>query len=157
KTADGTAHWQQQLHSASDSGYAGARFFDTSHGFVFAGSKLFRTDDGGATWTRIYSPFADAYAGPLATFAGPTRGWALAFYRGRAQLYATRDGGGTWSLLPSDFPARAIMEPLAPAFRESGEGWLSAGPFFSPAVWHTSDGGATWRQVTVTAQSGQYT
>lgn len=52
------------------------------------GNALYRTDDGGAHWNKLSTPFH-----PMAVaFSGPNYGWAV----GHSQVWKTIDGGNKW-------------------------------------------------------------
>jgi photosystem II stability/assembly factor-like uncharacterized protein len=152
KTSDGAGHWTLLYQGQSEGGYTYLHFFDELHGFAYAGTRLYRTVDGGRRWDFV-TVLATA-GGPLVSFASPELGWALEFDdAGDARVYSTTDGGNRWMRLPTDLPPRAAFGPLgAPesaGFTSSGEGWLGAGYFDSPLVYRSTDGGASWAAVTV--------
>jgi photosystem II stability/assembly factor-like uncharacterized protein len=146
KTNDGARKWQQQYEGAARGGRTYLLFFDSEHGFAFAG-VAYRTVDGGAHWETMQVPGSMAFV----TFASPILGWAEEYEVGSQHLYATADGGMTWRRLPTDPPVAAVLEPVyeiqSSAFRAGGEGWLGAGYLSSPVVYLTLDGGASWREV----------
>jgi photosystem II stability/assembly factor-like uncharacterized protein len=59
-------------------------------GSNFSLGRLFRTDDGGGTWTELQIPVGEAVR-----FLTPDLGWTAGGASG-GKLYATRDGGRTW-------------------------------------------------------------
>jgi photosystem II stability/assembly factor-like uncharacterized protein len=147
KTTDGARKWQQQYEGAAEAGRSYLRFFDSDHGFAYAG-RSYRTEDGGAHWETVQVPGSTPYV----TFATPKLGWAAGFEDGSQRLYMTTDGGLTWMLLPSKQPAASVLQPIleiqSSAFRENGEACLGAGSFPDPTVYLTIDGGASWRTIT---------
>jgi photosystem II stability/assembly factor-like uncharacterized protein len=152
KTTDGARKWQQQYEGVAEGGRSYLRFFDSDHGFAYAGLS-YRTEDGGAHWDTIEVPGSTPYV----TFATPTLGWAADFEVGSQRLYKTTDGGLAWMLLPSKRPAASVLEPnleiQSSPFRENGEAWLGAGSFPDPIVYLTVDGGANWRTITTPVPS----
>lgn len=108
KTADGGANWGvwSMPSLSGDSGYEGEIFFNTEQtGFIrTAGGKMFKTPDGGKTWTGVV-----ASAGPEIKFANTTVGWSFwdtwnrAF--GSALFSYTTDGGNRWVSHKFAFPA----------------------------------------------------
>ena len=67
-------------------------FVSTSTGFAALNGRVYRTTDGGRTWSlRLASPQVTAWT--AMTFVSPRAGWAL---DGAGHLWATVDGGRTW-------------------------------------------------------------
>ena len=67
-------------------------FVSTSTGFAALNGRVYRTTDGGRTWSlRLASPQVTAWT--AMTFVSPRAGWAL---DGEGHLWATVDGGRTW-------------------------------------------------------------
>ncbi|MGH8890867.1 MAG: WD40/YVTN/BNR-like repeat-containing protein, partial [Acidothermaceae bacterium] len=107
RTNDGGASWRstrltlkgQQYY---DTGYvesndAAISFIDPLHGWLemprafntsHSAAVLYRTVDGGASWTQVQAPVA----GPL-VFTSPTHGWTSGGVGDNIALYATDDGG----------------------------------------------------------------
>ena len=110
-----------------------------------AEARVFRSDDGGASWTVASTPIA---SGPTAgifalAFRGQQHGLAvggdfLAETNSPDNFARTSDGGASWSLLPA-----------APAEYRSGATWLdghtvlSVGPSGSDV---STDSGVTWER-----------
>ena len=171
-TADGTG-WavsQGGLYRSTDRGrqwqpMAGpglslrqARFVDARTGWVtddqctgsgnvvFCEGRLYRTRDGGLSWTALpganigdYTPmaFADAQRGAWVDWDGSIR--------------HTRDGGDTWSSAQVDVPLNQRAAKLV--FDRQGRGWLL--PFSDRSrLLRSLDGGASWQSVTLPAVTG---
>lgn len=147
RTTDGAKHWQIQLQgeiNASFSGQQLIQFFDRSRGFVaVAGdpNQLFRTGDGGSTWTRLALP--EAHLTSL-TFSDPRHGWLLGLTYGNPTIsdhfYATDDAGNTWHSLPNAPPGSAGL-----AFRSSSEGWLWSSEQAESHLYFSHDAGQSWQ------------
>jgi photosystem II stability/assembly factor-like uncharacterized protein len=69
----------------------------TSLLMVAESGTLARSDDGGATWTPITSPYQGSYFGALATRDG-----AIIAFGMRGNVYRTMDFGTTWQQVPLD-------------------------------------------------------
>ena len=81
------------------------------------------------------------------TFVDADNGWALVAPESvrpgdSRDLYRTQDGGATWSLL-----ARDLLISGSLAFATPDRGWAAAGA--GATLDATTDGGRTWREVTV--------
>lgn len=114
-------------------------------------SRIYRTDDGGATWAlQFTNPDSAAFYDCL-TFFDDRIGVAYSdAVNGRTLILRTTDGGGTWTHLPPD----AVPAPLEGegAFAASGgcvtsvddrHGWIAlGGP--GARLLRTSDAGTTW-------------
>jgi photosystem II stability/assembly factor-like uncharacterized protein len=103
KTVDGGESWQVltvPYEGTAGSDHSDILFIDENTGYVRFGhqsnGQLFRTTDGGATWTGVAgSP------GKSMRFADPEVGWCLDYSR----LSFTSDGGKRWSSRNIAFPA----------------------------------------------------
>ena len=160
RSADGGATWRVANlpgAGADDTGLAiCARNADTA--WVATGrrpqfdqSRIYRTTDGGTTWTEQTGPFNAAGHGLIGlhffdgltgvAYGSPTNVDSLRIYR-------TTDGGTTWNRLPaSSLPAPVAGEGVVYV---SGNGaWSAVGDHMWLAtkagrVWHSADRGATW-------------
>jgi len=128
-------------------------FIDPSAGWLvlrratganFDVGDLFRTMDGGETWTRLSIPIGDAVY-----FATRDDGWVAGGAAGD-ELYRTRDGGVTWER--QDVPGEEISGRRAyglPRFEGGQRGQipvvLSEGESSRVAFYMTRDGGDTWQ------------
>ena len=115
--------------------------------------ELFRTLNGGLTWTSLGNPkpatgncAIGAIYGPL--FASPTRGWlALNLGAGGAEgtggLLQTEDGGMTWRC--TNTPANTYLVSAA----DPQHIWVSSNQRGTDAstVYSSDDGGTTWRAL----------
>jgi photosystem II stability/assembly factor-like uncharacterized protein len=79
-------------------------FVDALHGFALAGSALFSTSDGGATWSPV-STLSFASDGASIVFSDLLDGWATA----GSALDQTTDGGLSWNPV-SGLPAGATLQ-----------------------------------------------
>ena len=113
------------------------------------GGHVFRTVDGGATWTadtvrgaarldfRGIKAF-DANTAVIAS-AGPAE-------QGQAHIYRTVDGGKTWSLTWSDTTKGIFLDGIA--FWDSHHGFTFSDPVDGRlVVLLTDDGGSTWTKI----------
>lgn len=115
-------------------------------------SRIYRTRDGGATWTLLFEnddpdAFFDCF-----DFWSPDRGIAFSdAVDGEFVLIATDDGGATWRRLPVDrLPDASEGEG---SFAASGTclvargettAWFGTGAGASARVYRTDDGGRSW-------------
>ena len=111
----------------------------------FSIGQLFRTTDGGQTWSTLAVPIADAFR-----FHTSVDGW-LAGGPAGDKLFATHDGGATWtasSITPP--PAFAAGRPAftPPRFFDASTGLLpvsfTGANTSGYAVYGTANGGSTW-------------
>jgi len=162
RTTDGGRTWKASVPPGCLETCGGdyISFLDTRHGFAIATKGLFKTNDGGASWTRVSRP---PFAGAI-TFLDERHGfgvsdsfrWAPPKYDipiGGGVLYRTVDGGVTWSRVVLRAPrAYARWERTSDpvTFFDNRNGVVPV-RFRDPrthaqrlVVYATSDGGATW-------------
>jgi photosystem II stability/assembly factor-like uncharacterized protein/DNA-binding CsgD family transcriptional regulator len=123
-------------------------FVDSLHGWVAGTDELFRTADGGSTWTVISVPCPPdpnkgfTYTGAL-SFIDTQKGWVGCFSPVTDKdwpLFKTTDGGDTWQTLPrTSFGANHL------AFVDQTTGWAGT----SGHLYATSDGGQTWTPASI--------
>lgn len=179
RTTDGGGHWEKQTIE----GYhtpAQFSFVDKAHGWLIAAGDaammhsaktVYRTEDGGATWTAV-SDNSEAMSGGNAAdgllptlghiagmaFADVDNGFAafdnpvsdeLLFYR-------SSDGGSTWSAVKLDVPTALagkveysdFSTPVfSPGSKTDGvmTAKLGSGAKYTLVVYATYDGGQTWK------------
>ena len=139
-------------------------FVDPAHGWVAvltssdtykAHRFLFRTTDGGATWTRQPAP----PGAPPLTFSSRTTGWSVV-QGGPGSgggLYRTTDAGRGWRRValapPPALRGTGVRLREPPTFKSARDGFLpvefhtpGSGParVLAAGFYVTADGGATW-------------
>jgi photosystem II stability/assembly factor-like uncharacterized protein len=131
-------------------------------------SRIFRTQDGGGTWTEVWrnldpEGFFDCLDLWDPVGSAPRRGLAFSdAVEGHFTVLLTEDAGLSWSALPA--------ESLPPAldgeggFAASGtclvvvgdrHGWIGTGAGVAPRVLRTSDGGTTWQAAPSPLPAGE--
>lgn len=132
-------------------------------GWVLSGGQLFRSPDGGQTWSMITPPEAQSVW--TAYFLNELEGWAVTSVpsdlqpgASKVQLATTRDGGETWErsdLVFDPFPdlPGAQPESVKLLFQDTQNGLLTfkrptSSNFNVLAGFQTTDGGRTWQALT---------
>ena len=116
-----------------------------SRRLYFGVRSLYRTDNRGDLWNRIYR----APDGMVVSAIGLTPSDENTIYAGLryGQVVVTRDGGLTWqdsgTGLPNRFIGDVVVHPDDPA-----QAYAVAGGFLTGHVFHTTDGGRSWRDRT---------
>jgi len=101
------------------------------------GEGLYRSPDGGQTWTKLDLPAA-SFAGIAIHPDQPQTVWAV----WPGGLYKSADHGRSWSLVLAGSPGGSLRAvALAPS--DPDVVW-TAGDF---ETWRSADGGATWRRL----------
>ncbi len=148
RSADAGATWTVAAATPPELVAADLSFDSPLSGWVvgqgFNGAALFRTTDGGASWTPV-PDFQGTYV--AVDFAGAS-GWAAAF---DGSFYRTTDGGSTWNeqLLPGA-PASILDMDLWSAsvgYAVGGSGYAA----------RTGDGGQSWQILPTPSAADQIT
>ena len=124
RTTDGGAHWQVlQVPDAGALDFRDIEAFDADTAVVLSiglgeASRVYRTDDGGKTWTLALQNHDERAFFDCMAFDGP-RGWMLGDpVDGHFQVYATQDSGQHWTLVEPTHGRLAL--PDEAAFAASG-------------------------------------
>ncbi|HUL78473.1 MAG TPA: glycoside hydrolase, partial [Vicinamibacteria bacterium] len=147
----------------------------------FASNTLWRTDDGGRTWTSM-SPDLARRTWEVPANVGKYRGSPAAAVSPRGVIYTvapsaldasllwagtddgrvhvTRDGGKTWQdVTPPDVVPWAKVSLLEASHFDRDTAWAAINTFrlddTRPHVYRTRDGGRTWAQVTEGMPDGE--
>ena len=171
RTLNGGTTWERKaVPGAEKLDFRGVAAFDVrtailmSAGLAEAGAaRLFRTTDGGDTWTQVFQTtepgaFLDGIA-----FWDARNGLVMGDpVGGKWFLLRTRDGGQTWERLP---PARLpAMLPNEAAFAAGNSAlvtqgtalaWLASGGGPRARVFRTADRGDTWEVVETPMPAGE--
>lgn len=172
-TTDGGDHWRAGVVPGADSlEFRDVAALDSATAWLLAAgpgpaSRIYRTGDGGATWTQQFlntdtSAFYDCFA-----FWDGRRGIAVSDgVRGHFPILVTDDGGAHWTLRPVDvspvadsgegaFAASGTCLVTAPG----GRAWIGTGasPVGGARVLATTDYGKTWSGTNTPIQHGTAT
>jgi photosystem II stability/assembly factor-like uncharacterized protein len=156
RSLDGGKTWKSQDLSAHTKMILDVKFFDENRGFIMGASDtdteksnalIIATQDGGATWKKVYQssrPFEITWK---ASF--PTRDTGYVTIQNYnpdktiSQRYVakTTDGGATWNEIPlvNDHAVRQF----GVGFADEKIGWVGT----TTGGYQTIDGGATWVSV----------
>ena len=167
KTSDGGHSWTA-LSSGSGETFYSLFFTSADTGWVGGAETLARTTDGGATWSTVMRTadfssrfldgrfavlhFTDSKTGMVAGFVKETD-LGPEPYIFRKILRRTTDGGSTWtapSLIEQQQGCGFMVESITDvAFIDADTGWMVGQnlEFNAWLVAKTSDGGATWNQI----------
>lgn len=137
KTNDGGVTWTICLLSDTIWNFRHLAFNDMQHGFVTgARGTLFRTADGGVSWTRIALPVQANLN--TACFPAPQ----LAMVAGSSgALLRSLDGGISWHTIQTGF----TYDYRTIAFSGASDGCVAGA---LGAISHTGNSGASWQPVT---------
>jgi photosystem II stability/assembly factor-like uncharacterized protein len=171
RTADGGRTWTSARVATSSaanadaySGPAWVRFVDDLHGWVlvkdvsssnFSFGRLYRTKDGGRSWTELEAPLGD----PI-TFVDQQTGWSAGGPAGD-RLFVTRDAGRTWKRQKVQAPSGTAGDRIAYALpAKAGDALvlpvtLTAGAGATVAWYLSRDAGRTWRLANRVATADQ--
>lgn len=174
RTADGALTW----HNVSPTGAAAfgysvtADFLDTLHAWVLIPEAndmltgtLYRTPDGGVSWTKIQVPFS---GGDL-HFLDARQGWMMASLGAGAgsmgvAVFQSTDGGAFWTQTYTNDPNQTGAGNSLPlgglkdgmAVLDMHRAWIG-GVVYTPGLiylYQTNDAGRTWQQSQVAPPPG---
>jgi|GEM_PF-3959651 len=116
-------------------------------GFSTSGSFLYRTEDGGASWTVIPS------IGPSACAVDPSNLQIVYASSGSRGMFKSTDGGASWTYINSGLPTSSERYVNALAIDPSNPQTVYASCISSSnrpgvaEVYRTTDGGASWQSL----------
>ncbi len=123
-----------------------------------ASGGIFKTDDGGATWSPIFDGQPVASIGSLAVapsnpdivWAGTGETWIRSHISLGAGMYKSTDAGRTWTLMGLEKTGRIgriVIDPHDPDVVFAAALGHSYGPQPDRGLYRTTDGGRTWQKV----------
>ena len=139
RTIDGGMTWygtaldgQWQLESIC--------FADPRIGYCSGNNKIFKSIDGGASWTDLYQHLPPDVSLWGNFFLNANIGMVIGGGCGTDQIfYRTEDGGNNWSNFQMNYPDAGLTDVML--YSPDGLGYASG----SGAIFKTTDGGRSWR------------
>ncbi|MHB1505323.1 MAG: YCF48-related protein [Sulfobacillus sp.] len=142
ETTDGGTAWHR-IYSGTST-ISRLDFINCTTGWILGTAGLGMTRNGGSTWNQLATPVpvANVMAIHLANnhngvlLAGPTVNGVFS----GGSLYQTTTGGKSWS-------KETLSRVAAIGFSSPSSGWAVVSAGAHETVWQTTDGGASWHQV----------
>lgn len=168
RTRDGGRNWQDVSPPGQHLAFRDIEAFGARSAVVLAigageNSRVYRTDDGGATWTETFRNHTPEAFYNCLTFFDRRHGLAVSDpVDGRFRILSTDDGGRSWQVLPD--------EGMPPAqdneynFSASGQclvssgpkdAWMASGGAETARIYHSSDRGRTWTATDAAIPAGE--
>ncbi|MDQ2666634.1 MAG: glycosyl hydrolase [Gemmatimonadota bacterium] len=148
-----------------------------------AAQYLFKSTNGGNSWTKVSPDLSRADPRTLERSGGPIHGdmtgtewYAMAFAVAESPLqkgliwagsddgliHVTRDGGTTWQdVTPPNLPPFTKMSIVEPSHHDAGTVYVAANRYqqddFKPYLLKTSDFGKSWTRIDAGIPGGAYT
>ena len=94
---------------------------------------IYRSTDGGVTWSNVPHPGAGGWFGSVRFVPGTQTGWTVGV---GGKILKSTDGGATWTLQRDGEHFNNLIDV---SFADVNNGWAVGGEEL-----HTTDGGATW-------------
>jgi photosystem II stability/assembly factor-like uncharacterized protein len=150
QTSDGGSTWSRHALTQGGGYIWSADFVDPGHGWLLAqgsaeGEGLFRTDDGGVTWTSLGNPVQYPDWAYRVVFANPRQGW-LYSHSTEPYAYGSTDGGATWT---------RFALPAPPGGWPSVQGGLISAGDFLVAAHPTEGAGVITTVIAVAPRDGR--
>jgi len=139
KSTDNGMNWNCRLTIPENVGFTDMQFFDAQKGIMSGEySGIYRTLNGGDSWTRIYYPVSSNYVGAV-SFVNENTGYLLT--KMGAKLLKTLNGGLNWTEVVSELPSTNKI-----FFINENTGFRNdyMGTNQPSAIQRTTDGGITW-------------
>ena len=155
---DGGVQWEAQEQGAisAAANLIAVWFANENEGFFGGvGNVLARTIDGGATWTAVVGPVAEAANDVQCITRNRDSDIWWAGYDGATRMYYTTDDGANWTQRAFTGSGVALGEVADIAFYDDLCGWMlsnTSGPVGT--VHRTRDGGFTWEAVATPTNAG---
>jgi photosystem II stability/assembly factor-like uncharacterized protein len=166
RTDDAGATWTRVgvLQAPEGAAFTSLTFVDPSNGWAVVSGRIYRTADGGRTWTGLNAPCTEGSTLSDATIADSSTGYAMCTFEPGTdmepkQLFRTDDGGNSWRLVSSvgmSFAGASVPD----TGRLEITGYNDRLTFVSDqtgflltdrgGVDMTTDGGVTFRRIVVT-------
>ncbi len=169
KSSDGGAHWRAR--GLADTRHIGKVLVDPTNPDVVLVAALghaygpnsergvFRSTDGGRTWTKVLYKDPDTGAIDLAADPADPRIVYAALYQARrtpweqyapnegpgSGLYKSTDGGATWTPLTGHGLPAGLLGRIGLAVGRDGRVYALIGAKTEPGLYRSDDRGATWR------------
>lgn len=159
KTTDSGFSWMARPinHSA-----ASITFLDSLHAWIAAGSRVYRSTNGGLTWN--VDSMELTYPVAAVTFLTPLCGWAVGGIEifnggplgGEGLIYQTTDGGQSW--IERLYVIRDAFQAIAFADNLTGlaAGFTGSGHIYPARVYRTSNGGLNWHPIDIHTKNSFY-
>jgi photosystem II stability/assembly factor-like uncharacterized protein len=166
RTTDG-ANWQAlQVAGAEKLDFRDIHAIDAKSALVMSAgpgelSRIYRTDDGGASWRLLATnQFAEGFWDAMAFWDADN---GIVFgdpVNGKFQVYVTADGGATWRHLEGKgleaMPSEGAFAASGTCLSVAGtrDVWIVTGGAQSSRVFHSADRGASWQASTLPIPAG---
>ncbi|MFN8862475.1 MAG: WD40/YVTN/BNR-like repeat-containing protein, partial [Gemmatimonadaceae bacterium] len=167
RTTDGGKTWKQILFRNDSTGVADMILDPSNPSVIYVsfwqagrkpwqlvsggmGSGIFKTTDGGDTWTEITRNPGLPQSGPLGAIgitvspAKPSRLWAIVEHEPNGGVYRSDDAGATWTFMTGDRNLRQRAWYYSKLYADPKDTNTVYGPQVSPLV--SRDGGKTFRR-----------
>ena len=145
RTTDGGANWQEargMLDGVVDNRFRSVAFRDQNTGFAVSPSHLWKSVDGGASWSKEQDLESTTF--DIQFLEDGLHGWIVghAFAGDQFFVFRTTDGGSNWTQTSDTVPHGDGSRTLRRVhFHDSTHGWAVGA---DGVLMHSSDGGVTW-------------
>ena len=169
RTTNGGATWRAGVVAGADTlQFRDVHALDARTAWLLAAgtgelSRIYRTDDAGATWSLQWTnPEPEGFYDCL-DFWDARRGLAYGdAVDGTLRILVTDDGGSSWRLVPDQALPPALLgeggfaaSGLCVETGPDGRAWIAAGNTTATRIFLTDDHGRSWRAVEVPVEAGE--